>query len=132
MKSGKSGEVEIFERIPNISYWCPGEHPFILSHGPEKVHYEHAKKALNKGLEAIEKGTDILICDEILDTTLFNILQKEDILEFMKKCKGKVELVMTGREALPEFTRLADYVTEFVQIKHPYYSGARARKGIEY
>jgi ATP:corrinoid adenosyltransferase len=26
----------------------------------------------------------------------------------------------------------ADYVTELVQIKHAYYAGARARKGIEY
>ncbi|MBW2634042.1 MAG: cob(I)yrinic acid a,c-diamide adenosyltransferase, partial [Deltaproteobacteria bacterium] len=28
--------------------------------------------------------------------------------------------------------KAADYVTELVQIKHPYYQGARARKGIEY
>jgi cob(I)alamin adenosyltransferase len=50
----------------------------------------------------------------------------------MKKCKGKAELVLTGRYAQWEFIGLSDYVTEFVQIKHAYYEGAKARKGIEY
>jgi cob(I)alamin adenosyltransferase len=50
----------------------------------------------------------------------------------MARCRNKVELVMTGIDSPEEFINLADYATEFVQIKHPYYSGARARKGIEY
>jgi cob(I)alamin adenosyltransferase len=132
MKSGKSGETGILKRTPNINYLCPGKHPFIMSRGPEMVHYEHAEKALAYSLEAVERGTHLLICDEILDTILFKLLQREQILELIKKCKRKVELVMTGRDAPPEFMRLADYATEFVQKKHPYYRGARARKGIEF
>ncbi len=50
----------------------------------------------------------------------------------MKACKGRVELVMTGRDAPVDFIDAADYVTELIQIKHAYYRGARARKGIEY
>jgi cob(I)alamin adenosyltransferase len=50
----------------------------------------------------------------------------------MARCRNKVELVMTGIDSPEELVNLADYVTEFVQIKHPYYIGARARKGIEY
>ena len=50
----------------------------------------------------------------------------------MERCKGKVELMMTGRTAPAELIEKADYVTELVQIKHPYYSGAKARKGIEF
>lgn len=132
MKSGKSGEVAIFEKIKNINYFCPGKHPFILSRGPDAVHFEHAEKALGYALKEIEKGTDLLICDEILDTILFNLLQEGQIIELIVRCKNKVELVMTGRDASPEIMALADYITEFVQEKHPYYSGARARKGIEY
>jgi cob(I)alamin adenosyltransferase len=132
MKSGNSGEIGILENIPNINYFCPGKHPFILSRGPEIVHYEHAERALAYSLEAVESGTHLLICDEILDTILFKVLQKEQLLELIKGCKGKAELVMTGRDALPEFIRLADYATEFVQKKHPYYRGMKARKGIEY
>jgi cob(I)alamin adenosyltransferase len=131
MKSGDSGETKILKKIPNIKYFCPGKHPFILSRGPEIVHYEHAEKALDYSLEATERGTHLLICDEILTTILFKLLQKEHLLELMKKCKRKVELVMTGSDAPPDLIRIADYATEFVQKKHPYYSGAKARKGIE-
>ena len=132
MKSGKSGETRIFSRIPNIHYWCPGDHPFILSSGPQAEHFEHAAKALEYAVSAAGKECQLLICDEILDTLIFDTLQKEAILELIEKCKGKVELVMTGRYAPSEIMEKADYATEFVQIKHPYYDGYVARKGIEY
>jgi cob(I)alamin adenosyltransferase len=132
MKSGTSAEVAIFKQISNIRYWCPGKHPFIMTRGPMPVHYEHAANALSFTFEAIERGTHLLICDEILDTLIFEVLQKEQLLELMEKCRYKVELVMTGIAVPAEIVEMADYVTEFVQVKHPYYSGARARKGIEY
>lgn len=75
MKSGNSGEAAIFDMIPNINYWCPGEHQFILSRGPEPVHYEHASRALRYALDAVERGTNLLICNELLDTNLFKLLQ---------------------------------------------------------
>jgi cob(I)alamin adenosyltransferase len=132
MKSGNSGEVKIFRKIPNIHFRCPGKHRFILSRGPDAVHYDHSEKALKYAFEAVEGGTDLLICDEILDTVLFKLLRTERIIELIEKCKNRVELVMTGRDTSPEIFELADYVTEVVQEKHPYYSGVRARKGIEY
>jgi cob(I)alamin adenosyltransferase len=132
MKSGTSAEVAIFKQISNIRYRCPGKHPFIITRGPRPVHHEHAAKALSFAFEAIERGTNILICDEILDTIIFDVLQKEQVMELMKKCKNKIELVMTGINAPTEIVEMADYVTELVHVKHAYYNGARARKGIEY
>jgi cob(I)alamin adenosyltransferase len=132
MKSGNSSEVSIFKKIPNIRYWCPGKHPFIVSRGPRQVHYEHAAKALSSAFEAIERGTNVLICDEILDALIFDVLSKERIVELIEKCKNKIELVMTGVSAPADIIEMADYVTELVQVKHAYYKGARARKGIEY
>ena len=132
MKSGTSSEVEIFKQIPNIRYWCPGKHPFIMTSGPRPVHFEHAAKALEFAFDAIEKGTNLLVCDELLDTLVFNVLEKEQILELIKKCKNKIELVMTGINAPADIMEMADYVTELVPFKHAYYSGARARKGIEF
>jgi cob(I)alamin adenosyltransferase len=43
-----------------------------------------------------------------------------------------VELVLTGRGAHPEVMKRADLVTEMLDIKHPYYEGVKARRGIEY
>ncbi len=50
----------------------------------------------------------------------------------MEMCRGKTELVMTGASAPKDLIELADYVTELKQIKHPYYSGTKARRGIEF
>ena len=103
-----------------------------MTSGPRPMHHEHAAKALDFAFEAVERGTHLLICDEILDTIIFNVLQKEQILKLIKACKNKIELVMTGINAPAEIMEMADYITELVQVKHAYYSGARARKGIEY
>ena len=132
MKSGTSSEVAIFKQIPNIRYRCPGKHPFIMTSGPRPVHFEHAATALDFAFDAIEKGTNLLVCDELLDTLIFNVLNKEQILKLIKKCKNNIELVMTGINAPVEIMEMADYVTELVPLKHAYYSGARARKGIEF
>lgn len=104
-----------------------------MTNGPGPVHYEHAAKALSSAFEAIERGTSVLICDEILDTLIFDVLKKERVLELIETCKkSKIELVMTGINAPADIIGMADYVTELVQVKHAYYQGARARKGIEY
>jgi len=132
MKSGTSGEIIIFADIPNIRYQCSGRHPFILSRGPEAVHYEHAAEALRYAIEAVEGGAELLICDEILNSLIFELMEKEQIIELIKMCRGKTELVMTGASAPNDLIELADYVTELRQIKHPYYSGAKARRGIEF
>jgi cob(I)alamin adenosyltransferase len=40
--------------------------------------------------------------------------------------------VLTGRNAPVELVKRADYVTEMLKIKHPYESGIKARRGIEF
>ena len=132
MKSGKSGESVMLKKISNITYFCPGPHPFILSKGPEKIHYHHARSALNFAYNALESDVELLICDEILNTLVFNLLKKDELLKLVSLCKSRVELVMTGRTVFPELMKVTDYATEFVLRKHPYYRGAKARRGIEY
>lgn len=132
MKSGDASEAEVLRNTPLVDYRCPGKHPFILSAGPKSIHYEHAESALWMAKEAAKKGATVLICDEILNTVVFGVLNKSQLLDLMDACRGRTELVMSGVDAAPEIIASADYVTEFVQRKHPYYSGHLARRGIEY
>lgn len=132
MKSGTSSEAMVLSDLPAIAFKCPGKHPFILSSGPKSIHYEHAETAMWFARQAAKQGGDLLICDEILNTIIFGVLHREQILELMDRCRGRTELVMSGADAPAEVRAGADYVTEFVQRKHPYYSGHIARRGIEY
>ncbi|MFC1867419.1 cob(I)yrinic acid a,c-diamide adenosyltransferase [Thermodesulfobacteriota bacterium] len=132
MKSGDSSELNILKKIPGFHYRCPGRHTLILDGKPEKKHFDHAKKALEYAQEAVNGDAEFLVCDEILNTVSFNILQKEDIMDLIFLCRGKIELVITGRECPDEIFKAGDYVNQFIKKKHPYDSGIKARRGIEY
>ena len=54
------------------------------------------------------------------------------VIKLIKAKPQNVELVLTGRKASPQVIKLADYVTEFKEVKHPYQKGSQARLGIEY
>lgn len=131
MKGPSSSETKSFARLDNITYHCPGPHPFIMEQGPAQVHLDHAQNALAAAHKAVEQGAQLLVCDEILNTLLFKVLDLKDVLGLMELCRGKVELALSGVDAPPEIIEKADYVTELVQKKHPYYQGQEARKGIE-
>ena len=131
LKSGTSAEVGILEKIENIRYCCPGKHPFITPRGTLPVHYQHAREVYQFALSAV-KDCQMLICDEVLDTLIFHLLEEQQLLHLIECCRDRVELVMTGRNAPSHLIETADYVTELVQVKHPYYKGLKARKGIEY
>ncbi|MCJ2514089.1 MAG: cob(I)yrinic acid a,c-diamide adenosyltransferase [Candidatus Thermoplasmatota archaeon] len=44
----------------------------------------------------------------------------------------KLELILTGRYSHPEVIKIADIVTEMLEIKHPYQKGIIARKGVDF
>ncbi len=132
MKSGDSAEVKVLSDTANIVYRCPGKHSFILSKGPQAEHYEHAEEALWYAKRALKEGAEVIICDEMLSAVVFEVITVQQVLNLIARCRKRAELIMTGIDASPEIIAASDYATEFVQVKHPYYKGHMARKGIEY
>jgi cob(I)alamin adenosyltransferase len=43
-----------------------------------------------------------------------------------------IHIIVTGRDAPPELIEAADLVTEMSEIKHPFQTGIRAQRGIEF
>ena len=87
--------------------------------------FEHAKKIIKSG------DYDLVILDEINVVLDKGLIPLQDILDLVKE-HGKVELVLTGRDAPKELIEAADYVNVVQRIKHPWQKGIVARKGIEY
>jgi cob(I)alamin adenosyltransferase len=54
------------------------------------------------------------------------------VAESLKKRPEMVHVILTGRNAHPTITDLADTVTEMRQVKHAYEKGVQAQRGIEY
>lgn len=75
---------------------------------------------------------DVLILDEIVFCLSKGLAQFQDVENLINGRYPAVEIVLTGRGAMPELIELADLVTEMKSIKHPFDAGEPARVGIEY
>lgn len=73
----------------------------------------------------------MLVLDELVTAYAAQVIDRAVVLDFLKKRPKELEIVMTGRGALPELLELSDYVSEIKKIKHPYDRGIGARRGIE-
>lgn len=92
---------------------------------------------VNKAIELLpllllEEHFDMLILDEIFISVRDNYLDEEKLIDFIKNKPKTTELVLTGRGATTKILSMADYITDFVCIKHPYYNNVPPRKGVEY
>ena len=72
-----------------------------------------------------------MILDEINCALDKELIPLDEVLEIVK-AHGKVELILTGRDAPKELIEAADYVSVVSRVKHPWQKGIKARKGIEY
>ena len=70
--------------------------------------------------------------DEVTYPANWGWISKEELVTAVKGRPGKTNVVMTGRDAPPEFVEVADTVTEMRNIKHAYEKGIVAKKGIDY
>lgn len=87
--------------------------------------WSHAKKIIKSN------EYDVVILDEINCVLEKKLIPLNEVLEIVKE-HGKVELVLTGRDAPKELMDVADYANVVQSVKHPWQKGIIARRGIEY
>ncbi len=75
----------------------------------------------------------MVLLDEINIALRYDHLDAADVVEFLKAEKPEsTHVILTGRNAKPEILDLADLATEMTLLKHPFRSGVKAQKGIEF
>ena len=74
----------------------------------------------------------IVVLDELNIVLKYGYLPLEDVLETLRRKREDLHVIVSGRNAKEELIELADLATEMKLIKHPYKSGIKAQKGIEY
>lgn len=100
---------------------------------PKDEHKRSAEDAIQISKKKIlENIFDIIILDEVNYAINLDLIKVEDILELIKIKPEKLTLVLTGNHVRPEIVDIADLVTEMKKIKHPYESGQKAKKGIDF
>jgi cob(I)alamin adenosyltransferase len=75
---------------------------------------------------------DMVVCDELNIVLRYDYLPVADVIEVLKRKPPMKHVIITGRNARDELIDFADLVTEMEVIKHPFRSGVKAQKGIEF
>ncbi|HHK60217.1 MAG TPA: cob(I)yrinic acid a,c-diamide adenosyltransferase [Desulfobacterales bacterium] len=134
MKGQEYGELKAGELLGNLLTIEQFGKPTFIHVGaatPEDTHLAH------QGLEAARRAMlsgqyRLVILDEVNVALYFDLLTVQEVIEFLDARPEGVEVVLTGRRAPATLMERADYVTEMIEIKHPYQQGITARKGIEF
>ncbi len=80
----------------------------------------------------MDEDIDMVLCDELNIVLRYDYLPVEEIVEVLKAKPEMKHVIVTGRNAKDELIEVADLVTEMEMIKHPFRSGVKAQKGIEF
>ncbi len=100
---------------------------------PIEDHKKIAVEALAIAKEKIaSQKYNIVILDEVNYAINLGLIDVEDVMNLIKTKPENVNLVLTGNHVRDEIVEMADLVTEMKEIKHPFKSGIRAKKGIDF
>jgi len=75
---------------------------------------------------------DLVILDELTHLVSLNMVDEADVLLALSARPAAMHVVITGRDASEGLVAAADLVTEMVVVKHPFDSGVKAQRGIEF
>lgn len=89
--------------------------------------WEDAKRMITGG------KLSLVLLDEINIMLAFGYLPAGEVVDFLANEKPEMtHVVATGRDAPAELCAAADLVTEMREVKHPFHSGVKAQRGIEF
>lgn len=94
--------------------------------GAARAAWERAKTMI------MDEEHDLVLLDELNIVLRYDYLDLDEIIEFLKQKPEMKHVVVTGRNAKDELIDFADLVTEMTMVKHPFRSGVKAQKGIEF
>jgi cob(I)alamin adenosyltransferase len=136
-----SNEIEFFN---NVSYSgdlgkidteiCGLGFVGILGDKKQKdLHIREAIHGLERAREIITSGEyDVVILDEIISALESKLIEERDIIDLIKLKPAGLHLVLTGHTKYKQINALCDLVTDMKMVKHPYYKGILAQRGIDY
>lgn len=98
----------------------------------QQIDKDEAERGLGEVRKMFQENYDLIILDEINSTTDLGILSVESVLSVLDEKPEQTELILTGRNAPDAFLDRAHLVTEMRLRKHYFYSGVKAREGLDF
>ncbi len=91
-----------------------------------------ASKEMIEAARGDDPKYDMVILDELNIVLRYDYLPLDEVLAALRDKPYDLHVVVTGRNAKDGLIEIADLVTEMTMVKHPFRSGVKAQKGIEF
>jgi cob(I)alamin adenosyltransferase len=128
-----TGERTVLEKFPDqVTIRAMGE-GFTWDTQDRARDIAAARRGWDRAKELIlDPEIDFVILDELNIVLADDSLPSAEVLAFLKERPLTKHICITGRGARAELVEIADLVTEFGEVKHPFNAGFNAQKGVEY
>lgn len=127
-----TGERQFFDKLGSVDWHTMGE-GFTWDTQDKDRDIAAATAAFGKANDMMASGDyDLIVLDEINIALRYDYLSVETVLEALKGRSQRTSVVLTGRDAKPELCDYADLVSEMREVKHPFKSGIKAQRGIDF
>lgn len=128
-----TGERKVLEAFPDQVELATMGEGFTWETQDRERDIAAARAAWEKGKAMIaDPKLDMVLLDELNIVLRYDYLPVEEIIEVLKSKPEMKHVIITGRNARDELVEVADLVTEMEMVKHPFRSGVKAQKGIEF
>jgi cob(I)alamin adenosyltransferase len=128
-----TGERTVLEKFPDLVTikamgegftWDTQDRDRDIAHA--RAGWEEAKKMI------ADPEMHMVLLDELNIVLRYDYLPWDEVKAVLTSRPIDKHIVITGRNAKDELIEMADLVTEMEQVKHPFRSGVKAQKGVEF
>lgn len=135
-KKWPTGEEEALKVFGAKLKFIKGGRGFVGIMG-DKLPFLVHKKAAQKTLEIAKKEIlsekyNLVVLDEINVALSLKLISLKEVLKLVALAPKQVDIILTGRGAPKQLFKIADIVTNFQEIKHPFQKSILGKRGIEF
>jgi cob(I)alamin adenosyltransferase len=128
-----TGERQFFRRFPDqVRYEVMGE-GFTWDVADRQRDIAAARAAWETSLEMIaDPSLNLVVLDELNIALRYDYLDVAEVVAALATRPKNKSVCITGRNAKPELLAVADLVTEFKAVRHPFEQGFKAQRGVDF
>ncbi|WP_174275379.1 cob(I)yrinic acid a,c-diamide adenosyltransferase [Sphingomonas bacterium] len=128
-----TGEKLVFDAFPELAEFKPMGDGFTWDTQDRAADIASARRAWDEVRRMIaDPAYAMVIADELNIVLRYDYLPTDEVVAVLTARPEMKHVVVTGRNAPEALIAAADLVTEMTMVKHPFRSGVKAQKGIEF
>ncbi|OAN52497.1 cob(I)yrinic acid a,c-diamide adenosyltransferase [Sphingobium sp. TCM1] len=128
-----TGEKAVFDAFPDNVAFKPMGEGFTWNTQDRARDVAMARMAWEEVKRMIaDPAYDMVLADELNIVLRYDYLPLDEVLAAVTERDAMKHVIITGRNAPDALVEAADLVTDMVMVKHPFRSGVKAQKGIEF